>query len=356
MARGKFHEEQDSQDSFLDVVANVVGVLIILVMLVGMQASTSVMANRETETPDSPQETSSASAEPGLTIQDLAVLQSELEASTKDALNQKRRVAKLADQVVNLVAESVAQDQLRNELALHQRIVEQEIDRRRQELDKQDQEEFDVQRQLLDLKLKLSEYEQERISLASAPGVVEEIENVPTPLARVVDEPSIHLRLRNGLVSIVPYEALSAEARQRTRQIMRRLQSTDKVVESFGPIDGYRAIVQGYRITRNPTGGTTVGQRIRSTTDFLVTFVPVNEELGETVERAINRGSEIYEYLQSRRRDSPPVDVWLYPDSYDEFRVLKKALWEMGFAVSTRPLNSNSKISASVHGSKSAVQ
>ena len=39
MRPDRLEEEETSQDSFLDVVANIVGVLVILVMLVGAQAS-----------------------------------------------------------------------------------------------------------------------------------------------------------------------------------------------------------------------------------------------------------------------------------------------------------------------------
>ena len=53
MRPDRYHQEEDSgQDSFLDVVANVVGVLIILVMLVGMQASQGLLV-AEAEPPTS---------------------------------------------------------------------------------------------------------------------------------------------------------------------------------------------------------------------------------------------------------------------------------------------------------------
>ncbi len=52
MRRDRFQQEDTTEDSFLDVVANVVGVLIILVMMVGMQASRSRFLTDASQPPD----------------------------------------------------------------------------------------------------------------------------------------------------------------------------------------------------------------------------------------------------------------------------------------------------------------
>jgi hypothetical protein len=74
------------------------------------------------------------------------------------------------------------------------------------------------------------------------------------------------------------------------------------------------------------------------------------------VELALVPGGSLYQHLRSRHRQSPVVVVWLYNDSFDDFRLLKRTLWEMGFSVATKPLPLGAPIAASPHGSKAAVQ
>ena len=356
MKRGRTQEEHDSQDSFLDVVANVVGVLIILVMLVGMQASRGLLSAQVADAEQAPEKSAAIASSQPSSADQLDRLKQEVKLARKDALKQEKTVSDLATKVTRLSIESSSHDEERVELAMHREAIQQEIERRRQNLSEQDQESFDVQQALLKSKLELESLNQERIVLASAPEEVEEIECVPTPMAREMDIPSIHLRLRNGLVSIVPVEPLLDELRVRSGDIVRRLQLSSKVVETAGPIEGYRARAVFVKQARRPIGGTTVGNRTQYELDTYTEFLPMSAEIGQNVEQALLPGSKLINYLESKRRDSPPVDVWLYTDSFDEFRTLKKALWEMGFAISTRPLRPGDKIGASPHGTKSAAQ
>jgi len=350
MRPDRYQQEETSEDSFLDVVANVVGVLIILVMLVGMQASRSLML-AETDL------NQSATSLAGEAPEDLQKLKEQLEKETRQAKAAQLLVTELATQVVRLSHEADSFDQQRTTLAVHRALIEEDLESRRDQLDAASQREFDVQQQLLQSQMKLDELTQEQLSLTSRAPIVEEIECVPTPLAKVVDEPSIHLRLRKGLISIVPVELLREEAQYHAEDIRRRLRSSSRVVETFGPIDGYRAI---YRIVRRggkgSVGGHIAGQVRENILETFIEFQPTSDAIGQSVESALMPGSSLNEHLQRQRRESPPVVVWLYTDSFDEFRPLKRALWEMGFSVATRPLRPQDTIGASPYGTKSAAQ
>jgi hypothetical protein len=50
------------------------------------------------------------------------------------------------------------------------------------------------------------------------------------------------------------------------------------------------------------------------------------------------------------------ITIWTYPDSFDEFRKLKKILYQQGYAVAGRPLPEGMPIGASPSGSKSSAQ
>lgn len=347
MRPDRFDQEEANQDSFLDVVANVVGVLIILVMLVGAQASRSLLAANAPEV-------ASADSEEEQSAENLEKMQKELERASKEAIASQREVLEIATQVARIGIEADASDRERIQLAMHRQVIEEDLERRRNQLDAERKEEFDVQRQLLESHIKLDELTQEHLSLASSADEVETIECVPTPLAKEVDVPSIHLRVRKGLVSIVPVEKLQQEFQIHAEGIRRRLQSSSEVVETFGPIDGYRAKLTVLK--RGPVGGPIAGQRRENILETYIEFLPISDDIGQNVEQALLPGSVLHEYLENQRRESPPVDVWLYTDSFNEFRPLKRALWERGFAVAIRPLRPGDTIGASPYGSKSAAQ
>jgi hypothetical protein len=342
MRPDRHQQEETSENSFLDVVANVVGVLIILVMLVGMQASRSLFL---------------AEAESEAAAEDQEQLASQLAEAVSLAKATEKSVAQLNTRVARISNEANRQDQQRIELAMHRSVIEEDIQSRRDQLDVGSQQEFDVQRELLESQIKLKELTREQISLVSSAPEAVEVECVPTPLAREVDIPSIHLRLKGGLVSIVPVEQLREEFEFQAESIRRRLQSNSKVVETFGPINGYRAKFTFIRrATANSARGHVAGQARENVLETYIEFLPSSDDIGQSVEQALMPGSALQKYLQSHHRESPPVDVWLYTDSFGEFRTLKRALWEMGFPLATRPMRPGDTIGASPYGSKSAAQ
>ena len=356
MARDRIHEEEASQDSFLDVVANVVGVLIILVMLVGMQATRSVVADKADSPAEDSVEVEDTREENLLSTSEFEVLAEQVKEAKRELFNSREQVVDLAQKVTNASHQASSQQRQRMELALHRSLIEQDIERRRKELDEEAQNQFDVQRALLQSQIKLEQLNEERVTLASLPEEVEEIESVPTPLAKVVDGPSIHLRVRNGLVSIVPVERLVEELKLRLPSIQRRAQSSARLIETVGPLEGYRLKFELEKRLRMPTGGATVGSRPVSELAYVLTYLPVSEDVGENIEAALVPGAKLHDYLLSHRRGSTPVDIWLYTDSFDKYSMLKKKLWEMGFAISTRPLKEGQHIMQSPLGTKSAAQ
>ncbi len=352
MPRNRIEQEESSQDSFLDVVANVVGVLIILVMLVGMHASRSLLASSK-DTSKSASSAELVDAE----VPDIDKLQKDLDEATRQALAERQLIVNLATQATRISHEAKAFDRQRIELAMHRTVIEQDLERRRDLLDTQRQQEFDVQRQLMQSQIELEQLTQEQLSQLSAPDKVEELECVPTPLAKVVEGPSLHLRIRRGLVSVVPWEELMIEIQMHAEEIRRRLQTNSQLVETFGPIDGYRVKFELIRRRSvNSVTGPRVGQRNENTLEQHAEFLPVSDDIGLPVEQALMPGATLYEQLQAVRQQAPSVVVWLYTDSFDEFRTLKRALWEQGFPLAVRPLPPGATIGASPQGSKSAAQ
>jgi len=346
-------EENSNEDSFLDVVANVVGVLIILIMLVGAQASQSVWKDRSAtdSSVESPERTTRTAA------QDLDTLRDELKQSTETAIRTQREVRGLSLQVLQISQEAQAYDQQRVELAMHRSMMEEDLQRRKEQLDEQDQHEYEVQRKLLESKIDLETLTQEQFRLISAPGTVEKIECVPTPLARVIEGKAIHLRLSQGLVSVVPFEKLMEEVQINIAGTLRRVNERGRTVETYGPLDGYRLqLTMARRLSLNATGGPLVGKTERVQVHWVAEILPVSAELGQNVEQSLLPGGVLHQYLLNNKRQRQDVVVWLYTDSFDAFRPLKRALWEMGFSMATRPMRPGSNIRASPEGTRAAVQ
>ncbi len=351
MHHARFQEEESSEDSFLDVVANVVGVLIILIMLVGAQASRSILVAQ------TPQETATPEIVAQPTNLDIRAMREELEQATQTAASSEHAVHNLVLQVAKISHEANAYDNQRVELAMHRSLMEEDLERRKDQLGEQQQREFDTQRQLLETKLDLDTLTKEQLSLSSVPENVTEVECIPTPLARVVDGPSIHLRLSKGLVSIVPFEQLMEEVQHNIAGTKRRLQEQGRAVETYGPLDGYRLkLTIAQRKSASSVGGPLVGQAQRMKIHWEAEILPVSTEIGQNVEQSLLPGGALHKHLLAQQRQRPAVVVWLYTDSFDEFRPLKRALWEMGFSMATRPMRPGSHIKASPDGTRAAAQ
>ena len=80
------------------------------------------------------------------------------------------------------------------------------------------------------------------------------------------------------------------------------------------------------------------------------------DDIGETADEALAPNSEFRKALKSLRRGRNTVTIWLYPESFDAFRKLRKELYAAGFAIAARPLPPGEAIGGSPEGTKSAAQ
>jgi hypothetical protein len=342
--------EDDSmpgQDSFIDVICNMVGILITLVVVVGMRVSQMVIEPAVDVKP----------AVVRTTTADTEQLQSEL----RDAL---RRRAAAADEIRTAIVQ--AQDmQLnaslvearREQLTLVRAKVEQEIADRRAKLDAESQAQFDVQREIVQDKLKLDALTQEQVSLLGASNEVEEIETVPTPLAKTVNDDEIHVRINGGLLAVVPVDELLNEVERRGGSYLRGgLENRNEATDTYGPIDVFRLRFGVHRFVENAPPNALPGTPRRSSFVLQGAFLPTTDDLGVPVEQALLPTSQFSAALRTRKSAIGAVTAWVYPDSYAELRALKKAMWEAGVPLAVRPLPDGQPIMFSTLGSKSAAQ
>ncbi|MBN1854180.1 MAG: hypothetical protein JW829_15740 [Pirellulales bacterium] len=345
--------DQPGQDSFLDIVANIVGVLIILVTVVGVRAAHAppIAAEKDIE-PDG----NGMSAANGLDPENRhALVAKELMAARTRVASLRHEVSQTAQQILRAEHEIQKQDAQRTHLQSAITLIETELDKRRETLSAAQREKLDMQRQIAEARSHLEKLAREQCSLEMASESVETIVNMPTPLAQTARGDEVHIRLANGRVSIVPIDSLVALFEQDVQTKLWKLKNHDELIETVGPVGGYRL---RYRMAKQaymvPASGGVQCQTAVQLDQWEV--LPVAEDLGIPAEQALIAGSDLRQALLGRAPDKTSVTIWTYPDSFSQFRMLKKALFELGYSTAARPIPAGVRIGGSPRGTKSSVE
>ena len=311
-------------DSFLDVITNFVGILIILVMVVGDRARNAPLPKVKL---------------PGT---------EELQAARAEAASIEQDVRRIDVQRKTLGIETASRTVERNALQTLVTALEHDIGEHRQALDEASRESFDATRELAAAEAELTRLREERQKAEStdAPETIT-VESYPTPIGKTVDGKEAHFQLLGGRLVYVPFDALVNRLKVNLREYVKRMNTTSQIVDTLGPIGGFR---MRYAVDRFDTPRGSYLQVAR------VELLPTSKQLGEPIEEALADGSRFREKLQMVSPRQYTITVWTYPDSFDEFRRLKKVLFHMGYPVAGRPLPHGMPIGASPHGSKSSAQ
>jgi len=316
--------DSESTNSFLDVITSSIGILIILVMVAGQHA----------------QQIKKALAR--------APMNAELEAAATQASTLEGDIHQLDAQMNRVQVELARRTQQRNGVSTVVAAVEQELTKRRAELDAQKQRRFDEDRDLALARdeLKKLESQREQTKQSTAPATVT-VESYPTPLSKTVDNREAHFQLLGGRLAYVPFDTLVDRLKSTLRDYAAKLQDQGEVSDTLGPIAGFRL---RYSIERHD-----VPQGSFMQVSYLE-FVPTSGELGELYDDAMAPGSAFRNKLEMMSPRQHTITVWTYPDSFDEYRKLKKELYGLGYSVAARPLPEGMLIGASPQGSKSSAQ
>jgi hypothetical protein len=334
--------EAFGQDSFLDILTNVVGIIILLVLMVGLRASHDARGMTDAQL--------QASAVP-------AASENELQEACSTAVTAERGVHDLVTQAVNVHEETVFRDRERAYLATFVTGVEQEIVSRRAKLSVDEQRDFDLRRQLADAQQTLDNLTREQVALVSQPAPVEVIENEPTPLARPSTGKELTLTLAEGHVAIVPVEELMKEAKKDVDLNLRdHLKLRDEYVNTVGPINGFRMRfrLRKVSVSRPRSGG--VDEVATMVVPDRWEYLPTSAPIGEPVDQALLRGSELWQQLKAMSPDTSIVRMAVYPDSISDCHRLKQAFSQAGYATDEVPMQRNTKLVFSPYGIKTYAQ
>ena len=339
--------EAPGQDSFLDVVANLVGILIILIIVVG--AATQKAFVQQLATAAQAAISGGASAQPA----DEGLNEDEVEAARAAAVAVEQDIyrtdQRLREQQRELAFRRLERDKTLTMLTT----VRRALDERKQQLDQPAQADLEQKLALDEARWELAELDKVNGILAKQAPPKGIIEHLPTPMAKTVFGKEIHMRLAGNRLAIVPWDALVEQLKADAPRKIWRLRETESFTETLGPIDNFWMRYTMKR-TEVPLPGRT-GTQQRAELDRFI-LGPVDESVGEPVEQVFAEQSEFATLIRSLDPNRATITIWVYPDSFQHYRSFKKYLFDRGFLAAARPLPEGHPIGGSPDGSRSAAE
>jgi hypothetical protein len=351
--RPQREEAHFGSDSFLDVIANVVGILIILLVLAGLRtnnapAVSEVVTPAEAETPTA---TAAAAAPVMAPIddlvetrrQELATVQSEAERLQSELDKHRRAAAVHQTRLSELQSHDAA---IRNRIAALGTTLEGEL----AALEKSRLEAEKLSAAAQAVRVKLKHRQTAVAAIEQQPNRVEQLEHRITPVSRVLkeNETELHFRCCGGKVASVPIEELVGRMKtqmERQRDFIIRARRFSGAV---GPVRGFSV---KYLVEREESLGGSFS-RI-SVTQWEV--VPEADLEAEPSDVALRNDSVFRNELREAEPGST-ITFWVYPDSFALYRQLQTIAHREGFSVAARPMPTGTPILFSPKGSRSAAQ
>jgi hypothetical protein len=329
--------EIPGQEAFLDVLTNMVGMIILLVVVMGLRASRAPVAP--------PHGTVDSVAEQALD-------ESDVEAAMRQALSARNEVGDMMNRAVHIREETMARDQERAGLITYVTAVQQEIEARRAKLTVEEQRDFDVRQKLVAAQIKLDELTQEQVGMMSKAAEVEVIENKPTPIARKSTGRAVYLQLRSNHIAVIPFASVESELADDFRSNIWRARETDRFSRTIGPYDGFRLryFVERRTATVRVNDDEEFDRRGDVTSLARFEFIPVATPLGEPVDDALTADSVLSQRLKLFPPDAGIIAVMVFPDSLEELHRVKRWLYDAGYSVAESPVPPGRWVSFSTRG------
>lgn len=339
-------------DAFLDIVANLVGILLILLMVIGVRMEDASKSTAAASTTEPPREL------PLPTIELPEIVMPNVDEARLE-LSRLQQSIREADQRSHELAQSMRLQKLdRDNLMLAVTKAEHELEKRRTALDAAEREKV---RRDLEIRTRQEEYRDligqlDTVKLAAQEKSPEVLQHIATPLAKTVFVREEHFRLKDGRLLYVPLNEMTKRLRKEAPKKMWKLESARQTTETIGPQEGFemRYTLRRNRLPFQTESGLSAVREVIELDRFVM--VPVGNNQGETVEEALAPTSTFQSRLSAWSPRDTIVTVWTYPDSFADFRHLKGELYKRGFLTAARPIPKNQLISGSPHGTRSAAQ
>jgi len=329
-------DNMPGEDSFLDIVANLVGILIILIVVVGAQATASWNQQKE------------ANAE---IVSATESVEQEVKARTAHAKNMKLENDELHAKIRSeqAIAEQLAAN--RRNLLTFLELSKKELDSRTEKLETERRIQLELASEVNALKHEIREVEYQFTAVSNQSKTnVQTIEHYPTPIAKTVFSDEIHFQILGGKITHVPLSDLVDEMKIEWRDTAQDLDRTGQAWETVGPIGNFRL---HYSLSAVPNPNGFPSEPSVRFDGFQLQAV--RKQAGETIEQALGEDSEFNRHLARLFAGKTTVSFWVYPDGFEDLVVIRDALRDQGFQTASWPLEFGRPISGGPKGFRTAT-
>ena len=339
----------DGQDSFLDVVSNLVGILIILVMAAGARVH-NVASEPIARAEDEPQAISEEDREEQARRAQYVAAADEL-ARTIDKLDKTREeTEEYTERNMALERRADAAEQEYRDLLTASAEIDAALKAEAQTRADSEQIAFEMKSEIFDKEKKVDDLRRQKEALEAAKPKATVLENVPTPISKRVDGREGFFQLKNGRIAHVPLN----EFQERMRLAFKNFNGdiTKKTVgENIGPVEKFKFHYIVDMDSSRDSDGITYYAQLR-----YGECVPLNDEVGEPVDVALaSKNSEFCQRLLRYDRADTTITIFVYPDSFEYLRDVQKLLFSLQYQAAMRPLPEGAPIAVSPYGTKSAT-
>lgn len=173
-----------------------------------------------------------------------------------------------------------------------------------------------------------------------------------TPVSRAVEGDELMFECRGGRVSFVDVPAFLHEIKNGINDAkIEEIGKLGTFTSTTSPVGAFR-LRYTFQAQEAPFGARE-GVRIRLT-QWVVE--PVALSRGETAEESLQENSDFRRLADGLDSERTTVTFWVYPDSFTLFRALRDQLYRGGVEVAGRPLPLDHPMGASIFGTKSRGQ
>jgi hypothetical protein len=368
MARRRNSDDIEfGSDSFLDIVANIVGILIILIVVAGIKAGAApVSAEHLAEylrthikpaTPKVEQAPVAVTAAPQPVKappapEPLVIPPSPALIRQADTL--KAEIASLDSQSQSATNE--IEKASREEQADSQAVADlrQTIDAESAELGRHKTKLAATESQLQAKQTGLLQLEVDVQKAEAVKPQVTTLKHKLTPLGREISGKELHFRLMNNRVAFLPIEELIQRLRPQILRDRERLIRNGIQRGEIGPIAGFHMeyVLEARRLSAMEELRQGMSVAINLSSWKLVAEPDLETE---SAEEAIKDHGDFLRRLRDADGDTT-ITFWVYPDSYAIYRQVQEFAHRENFTVAARPLPFGIPIAGSPQGSRSSGQ
>lgn len=317
MRRGDESEDEiPGGDSFMDIVANIVGILVLLVVVVGVRAGRDVLMPQEAVHED---------------VEAIASLESKLQGQLRQVRLEQSEIAELTGKVASTLGEVERREALREAAVLYNTKLRAELDQARNALSDDDQRSLENHNEIAQAQLTLDRLTREQVALSSVEPAPDSkiVEVAPTPIVDGKVDQTISFRLQNDRLVYIPTLELSDLLRAKlSAPIVRSPTETVVTKEKVGPVEGFVGEADiGWSVRTN---GSQVAVRRELERFVLREVTPLR---GEDPEQALAPGGYVRSRIDLLDPDLHVIELFIYGDSFDTAPEVIQQLRERGFRV-----------------------